>query len=149
MVPWHWWQWVHCTIIYVSSRHYPNVVAIAKQLSGGSVTHEHQLVASADSCCAPAYAFIKATFDNELKLTFLLLRVHVISHQWRWMNCCRYWSLSIFLFLNSGLISILKSELPDYLLEAEGISDQVNALHWMKTHEESYPTGLTCVSWFY
>ena len=44
-------------------------------------------------------------------------------------------ALSVFPFFNSDLISSLKSELSDYLAEAEGISEQVDILHWWKAHE--------------
>ena len=46
-------------------------------------------------------------------------------------------SLSIFPFLNSELIASLKHELPDYLAEAEVVSEQVDALRWWKYHEEN------------
>ena len=31
----------------------------------------------------------------------------------------------------------LKNELPDYLAEVEGVSEQVDALQWWKSHEEN------------
>ena len=60
-------------------------------------------------------------------------------------------SLSVFPFLNSDLISSLKSELPDYLAEAEGTLEQVDILRWWKAHEENLcncATGLKHVNWY-
>jgi len=49
---------------HISLQHYPNLGAVAHQLSQGSVTRENQLVAYGNACCAPAYAFFKAKFDQ-------------------------------------------------------------------------------------
>ena len=81
---------------------------------------------NANACCAPAYSYL-AKFDNDLS-------PHLLA-----FKAARYFSpskvnelkpaaadidsLSVFPFLNSDLISSLKSELPDYLAEAEGTSE--------------------------
>ena len=96
---------------------------------------------NANACCAPAYSYFKAKFDNDLS-------PHLLA-----FKAARYFSpskvnelkpaaadidsLSVFPFLNSDLISSLKSELPDYLAEAEGTSEQMDILRWWKAHEEN------------
>lgn len=52
---------------HISMQYYPNLVAVARQLSQDSVTRENQLVAHGDACCVPAYDFFKAKFDKELQ----------------------------------------------------------------------------------
>ena len=129
---------------HISLQHYPNLNAVARQLSQGSVTRENQLVAYGHACCAPAYAFFKAKFDEELRLNLFAFKT------------ARYFSptkvnelkpsatdldtLSVFPFMTPNLIGDLKNELPKYLAEAEDISDQVDPLSWWKTHEEKLPT---------
>ena len=51
---------------HISLQHYPNMVAVAKHLSAGNASHEGQLIAYANACCAPAYSYLKAKFDNDL-----------------------------------------------------------------------------------
>ena len=51
----------------ISTEHYPNVKAVAKQLSGGDPAREQQLMMYAKSCVEPAYDYFKEKFDNELK----------------------------------------------------------------------------------
>ena len=51
----------------VALEHYPNVIAKAKQLSGGSTVHEQQLIMFAKECVKPAYHYFKQKFDNDLQ----------------------------------------------------------------------------------
>ena len=129
---------------HISLQHYPNLAAVASQLSQGNTTRENQLIAYGKACCDPAYAFFKAKFDNELHHNVLCFK------------SARYFSpikvnelksssvdidtLSIFPFFTPELISNLKRELPEYLAEAKGSSNQVNPLSWWKMHAEKLPT---------
>lgn len=101
---------------HISLQHYPNLVAVAHQLSQGSVTKENQLLAYGHASCAPVYAFFKAKFDNELRPNLLAFK------------SARYFSptkvnelkpsatdldtLSVFNFMTPSLIGDLKNELP-------------------------------------
>ena len=46
-------------------------------------------------------------------------------------------SFAAFPFLNSEVISGLKSELPEYLAAAEDVSDEVDVLEWWKSHDNN------------
>ena len=52
---------------HVSLEHYPNVIAVAKDLSGSNSTHELQLITYAKCCVASAYQYFKEKFENDLK----------------------------------------------------------------------------------
>ena len=52
---------------YVSSQHYPDVVAVARAIAGGNPTHEQQLVAYTKACVQLAYNCFRSNFDNDLK----------------------------------------------------------------------------------
>ena len=54
----------HMSLLFsaVSTQHYPNVVSIAKALSNGNKSHEQQLLAYAESCVQPAYAYFREKF---------------------------------------------------------------------------------------
>ena len=49
---------------HVSLEHYPNVIASAKDLSGGNSGHELQLISYAKICVAHAYEYF---IDKDLK----------------------------------------------------------------------------------
>ena len=50
----------HVNMLYsvISSEHYLNVNAVAKQLAAGDATRERQLVAYAKACVQPAYTLL-------------------------------------------------------------------------------------------
>ena len=52
--------------------HYPNVNAVALQLSEGDHVHEQQLVVYAKTCVQPAFNYFKAKFDDDLVLASIL-----------------------------------------------------------------------------
>ena len=130
--------------------YYPNLVAVAKHISVGNTAHESQTCANA--CCAPAYFYFKAKFDNDLRSHLLAFKVACYFSPLKVNElkptAADIDSLSVFPFLNSELIASLKHELPDYLAEAEVVSEQVDALRWWKSHEENCATGLKRVNWY-
>lgn len=50
----------------MSTQHYPNVVAVAREIACGNASHEQQLSAYARACVAPAYDYFRSKFDNDL-----------------------------------------------------------------------------------
>lgn len=52
---------------FIALEHYPNVTAIAKQLSGRNSVHELHLSCLPRECVKPAYQYFKQNFGNELK----------------------------------------------------------------------------------
>jgi len=108
----------------ISTEHYPNVNAMAKQLTTGDAACEQQLVRYAKACVQPAYQYFQSKFDNDLKPALLAFKA------------ARYFSpskvselkpssadidwLCKFTFLNSSsVIDGLKTELPQYLASAK------------------------------
>ena len=53
--------------IAITSKHMPNVKAMAKAEAGGNSLHEQQLLDYAKVCVTPAYGYFKAKFDQDLK----------------------------------------------------------------------------------
>ena len=51
----------------ISTQHYPNVVAVAREIACGNASHEQQLSAYARACVQPAYDYFRSKFDNDLK----------------------------------------------------------------------------------
>ena len=51
----------------ISTVYYPNVIAVAKKLSGGIPTREKQLIDYAKSCVEPGYQYFEDKFGNDLK----------------------------------------------------------------------------------
>ena len=48
---------------HITSSHFPNATAIAKQLAGGNSSHEQQLNTYARACIDPAFTYFKAKFS--------------------------------------------------------------------------------------
>ena len=42
---------------FVSTQHYPNVIAVGKALANGDATREQQLISYAKTCVKPAYDY--------------------------------------------------------------------------------------------
>ena len=128
---------------HIASLYFPNVTAVAKQLAGGSSSHEQQLNAYATACIDPAYAYFQAKFDNDLKPAMQVFKA------------ARYFSptttgelkpvasdldiLHSLSFLTSGDITNLKTELPLYLAAVEDILPIVDPTKWWERHKEVLP----------
>ena len=96
----------------ISTEHYPNVNAMAKQLATGDAAREQQLVRYAKACVQPAYQYFQ--FDNDLKPALLAFKA---ARYFSPSKICELKpssadidSLCNFTFLNSS--SVLKTELP-------------------------------------
>ena len=128
----------------ISTQHYPNVVAVAREEAAGNASHEQQLTAYARSCVQPAYSYFKSKFDNDLK--------HAVAC----FKAARYFSpskcselkpgvadidsLRLFPFLDSQpVIDGLKAELPMYLAAVEDVSTEIDPVSWWKCHSVELP----------
>ena len=128
----------------ISTEHYPNVIAIAKQLSGGNSAREQQLVSYARSCVQPAYSYSQNKFDGELKpalLVFKTARYFTLSK----LNelkptAADIDSLRVFTFFDStSVIDGLKPELSTYIAATEDVSTELDPTLWWKSHADLLP----------
>ena len=103
--------------IAITSKHMPNVKAIAKAEAGGNSSREQQLLNYAEVCVTPAYDYFKAKFDHNLKPAMLAFKsarffspskISTIRPSPSDIN-----NLSVLPFLSSPIIEELKKELPD------------------------------------
>ena len=51
----------------VSAKHFPNIAAVAKQLSLGNSTYENQLITYGCNCAQPAFDYFELKFTTDLK----------------------------------------------------------------------------------
>ena len=133
-----------CTHCFVTlSECHSSSKAVAKQLAGGSSSHEQQLNVYARACIDPAYAYFQAKFDNDIKPAMQVFKA------------ARYFSptttgelepvasdldiLHSLSFLTSGDITNLKTKLPLYLAAVEDVSPTVDPTKWWKRHKEELP----------
>lgn len=129
---------------HVSLEHYPNVIAVAKDLSSGNSGRELQLISYAKTCVAPAYEYFREKFDKDLKpiLDIFAAARYFAPSKIKELNPTQLdiESLKAFPFLNSdSIIEHLKSELLNYLAAAEDVSDQSDPIAWWKSHENDLP----------
>ena len=105
------------------------MVAIAKHLVEENATCESQVTAYGKSCCVLAYAYLKI-FDGNLKCivhAFKAVRYLSPSKVSKLkLTTADISSLAALPFLKSKLIGGLKSELSEYLAEAEDVSGKVD-----------------------
>ena len=59
----------------ISTKHFPNVNAVAEELSGGDQGREQQLIAYAKACVQSAFTYFNEKFDQDLKPTLLTFKV--------------------------------------------------------------------------
>ena len=122
--------------------------AVARFLANGNSTHERQLIAYAKAACVPAYAYMyfKEKFNNDLRPIVLdfksarYLSPSKVNQLKPTANDVD--SFAAFPFLNSEVINVLKSKLPEYLAAAEDVSNEVDVLRWWKSHDDNGLTGL-------
>ncbi len=129
--------------IAITSKHMPNVKAMAKAEAGGNSTHEQQLLNYAEVCVTPAYNYFKAKFDCDLKPTLMAFKsarffspskINAIRPSPSDIN-----DLSVLPFLSSPVIEELKKELPLYLAQAEDVSPSVDPIVWWRDHAYRLP----------
>ena len=128
----------------ISTEHYPNVKAVAKQLSAGDPAREQQLMMYAKSCVESAYDYFKEKFDNELKAPLVAYKAARYFSPTKLNelkpSATDIDSLRAFTLLDSTLIiDGLKAELPMYLAASADVSTQTDAIAWWKSHETELP----------
>ena len=125
--------------IAITSKHMPNVKAMAKAEAGGNSLHEQQLLKYAEVCVTPAYDYFKAKFDHDLKPTLMVFKsarlfspskINTIRPSPSDIN-----NLSVLPFLSSPVIEELKREVPRYLAQAEDVSP-VDPIVWWRDHAQ-------------
>ena len=131
----------------IACEHYPNVNAVAKAESGGSATHEQQLLQYAKACAKPAYQYFQAKFDSttgELRtcvLAFKAARYFSPFHFYELKpTVSDLDSLSIYPFIDDNLLRNLKAELPAYQAAVEDVSADISVAEWWKNHEHELPS---------
>ena len=102
--------------------HYPNVQAIAQELSGGTPAVLQQWVDYAKACVRPGLQYFVDKFTQELggtvaafKAACLFLPAKVVELN---PDAAAVDSLQAFPFFDASVIAALKSELPSYLAKA-------------------------------
>ena len=136
------------SMLYASlaTQHYPNVVAVAREVASGNASHEQQLSAYARSRVQPAYNYFKSKFDNGLKPA---LDCFTVAHYFSPSKCSELRPtvadidrFRVFPFLDSQpMIDCLKAELPAYLAAAEDVSAEPVA--WWTRHSTELPKWRT------
>ena len=136
------YEQISALFLHISTAYYPNVNALARELSQGVLSREQQLLAYARECVTPAYTYFKEKFENDLKPVLDAFKAA------RFFNPSKVNelkptatdidSLESFPFLKQQL-SDLKLELPQYLAAAEDVSPRADPITWWKSHEDDLP----------
>ena len=123
--------------------HYPNVQAIAQELSGGTPAVLQQWVDYAKACVRPGLQYFVDKFTQELggtvaafKAARLFLPAKVVELN---PDAAAVDSLQAFPFFDASVIAALKSELPSYLAKAADSDAGFDPLQWWKNHTADLP----------
>ena len=98
----------------ISTKHFPNVNVVVRELSGGDQGREQQRIAYAKACVHPAFTYFNEKFDQDLKPTLLAFKA---ARFFSPSKVCEMKpsasdldSLNKFPFLSTSTIDGLKSE---------------------------------------
>lgn len=109
----------------INNQHYPNVNAVARQLSAGNSVVMTQLVQYAQSCIQPGLQYFTTQLGSSLKVPLAAFKAARLLNPHKVIEMLPTASdvdqLSAFPFLTSMVLSNLKAELPTYVAKADGV----------------------------
>ena len=114
--------------IAITSKHMPNVTAMAKDQANGNAVNEQQLSDYSDVWVKPAYVYFKLKFDQDLKPAFLKLLVFFLPQ--RSMQLGDVGELSVFPFFIDRRTQERASD---------DVSPAVDPIAWWKNQEYRLP----------
>ena len=124
--------------------HYPNLQAVPWQMSGVDTNVQQQMIQYEKECAQPAMEYFKACLSGPLKIAlsaFKAARLFVPDKLTEMKpDSSDIDSLTAFPFLsNQETLSALKTELSQYLAQADGISSDNSPLEFRKRRASSLP----------
>ena len=128
----------------ISNNHYPNVIAVARQLSTGNstltVSHFTQY---AQNCIQPGLQYFTTQLGSSLKVPLAAFRAARLLNPQKVAetlpNASAVDELSSFPFVTTTMLSNFKAELPSYIAKADGIDPTFCRLRWWKNNSSSLP----------
>ena len=139
----HAYELVNTVMASIQTAHFPNLVALATQMSGGVIDSQKQLVAYGQACVDPGLKYLLNIFSETLKPALDVFKAcrFFSPHKVREMkpDASSLDQLSVIPFLNAQTISNLKTELPSYLAKTADISPDICPLVWWKANASELP----------
>ena len=125
------------TAVSMTNPHYPNLQAVARQMSGGDTNTQQQMIQYGKECVQPAIEYFKAYLSGPLKIALSAFKAArlFVPHKVTEMkpDSSDIDSLTAFPFLSSQeILSALKTELPQYSAQADGTSSDYSPLEFWK-----------------
>ena len=137
------YELVNTVIASIETAHFPNLLALAAQMSGGVTDLQQQMAAYGRACVDPGLQYTLNIFSNTLKPALSVFKVcrFFNPHKVQEMqpDASSLDELSIIPFLNTKIISNLKEELPSYLAKVADISPDICPLMWWKANASDLP----------
>ena len=128
----------------VRSAHYPNVLAVTRQIASGDSNLQQRLQTYATECIRPGLQYFETKFGSDLSAPVSVFKAARLFSPVKVDEmkpvACDVDTLSAFPFLNDSVtISNLKSELPSYLAKASDVSPDFDMLEWWKRNSGGLP----------
>ena len=128
----------------ISNEYYPNVSAVAKDLSTVS-SQSTQLMKYAKLCVKPAYEYFEEKFSEDLAIALSLFKCACLFDPSKVVDINpsvnKIEQLRVFPFLNSdSVIHELKTELPKYIAASHDVASTADRKGWWKRNSEILPS---------
>lgn len=137
------YETVSALTVAVNMASYPNLNAIAKELSAGNAVIEQQLIAYGKSCVDPAIQYYKQRLEDSMKIPLQAFRAaHMfVPSKVREKNTDTQAvdSLAVFPFFDTVELQHLKTELPNYIAACEDVDASHDICTFWKNHESTLP----------
>lgn len=127
----------------VNLANYPNLDAISKEISGGNVVTEQQLIAYGKACVNPAIQYYQERLEDSMRIPLQAFRAACVFVPFKVqeMNIDTHAvdSLAVFPFFDTVELQCLKTELPNYIAACEDVGTSHDVCTFWKNHENILP----------
>lgn len=132
------------TAVSMTNPYFPNLQAVVQQMSGGDTNVQQQMIQYGKECVQPAIEYFEACLNGPLKTALSAFKAArlFVPHKVTEMKPDSYDIdiLTAFPFLSSQeMLSALKTELPQYLAQADGTRSDYSPLEFWKRRASSLP----------
>ena len=137
------YELVNMVLTSTHTGHFPNLIAVARQLSKSEIESQQTLIAYGHVCVTPGLQYISKIFSDTLKSALEVFKAcrffnpHKIQEMKTEASSLDY--IFVIPFMNAEIVSNLKVERPSYLANATDTSHDLCPLIWWQTNSSELP----------
>lgn len=143
LVVFHCYEAVNTLTAAVDLSHYPNLSAIAGELSNGNTELQQQLEMYGKQCVQPSIKYYRERLEDSMKIplkAFRAARIFLPSKvQEMKVDISSVDELAVYPFISSTTLEQLKAELPRYIASCEDVDPSYDVCKFWRNHSDSLP----------